>query len=80
MGDLLTNEGLVWIINSILERTKEIVDEYGSENGDFYQGMMEAYYEVLDMIKSRIQIMGGNLKEYGLDFDLEKLESELKQR
>lgn len=76
--DLLSRDGIIWIITSVLERAKETVEE--SDGSDFYKGVMQGYYEVLDMIKSRIIIRDGNPKDFGLDFDLEGLETEMKKR
>ncbi len=80
MDDLLNKEGLEWIISSIIERAKETVEEYGDENDDFYKGLMQGYYEVLDMIKSRIIIREGDPDNYDLGFRLESLVDEMKAR
>lgn len=78
--DLLTKEGLEWIVASIIERAQETVQECEDENDLFYQGLMQGYYEVLDMIKSRIIVREGNPDEFGLGFALEGLSDEMKKR
>lgn len=79
MEDLLNKEGLVWIVQNILEQAKTAVKEYKAEKDDFFQGRMLAYYELLDAIKSRIVVRGGKPDEYGLGIDLENLENEIKK-
>lgn len=37
----------------------------------FYQGKQLAYYEMIDTIKNELEAHNQDLKEYGLDFDLE---------
>ena len=59
MADLMTKEGLEWIINSILENAFDAVREAGDPKDAFYQGRMLAYYEMLDSIKNRIEIREG---------------------
>lgn len=49
-----------------LEESKENPDD------DFYKGHVMAYYETLDTIKSELEAHDQDLKEYGLDIDLEK--------
>lgn len=81
MNDVLTREGLAWIIESILENVKETINDHaGSKNDEFYEGKMQGFYEVLEIIKSRIEIRGGDPDEYGLSINLEKLEEEIKKR
>ncbi len=80
LEDLLTKEGIRWIIDSVLQSAAETVNDYEDlGNDEFYAGKMQGYYEVLEIIKSRIDIRGGNPADYGLGFDLEKLEEELKK-
>lgn len=80
VADLMTKEGLEWIINSILENAICAVQETGDPSDSFYRGRMLAYYEILDSIKNRIEIREGNPADYGLDFDLDDLESVIRSR
>lgn len=80
MDDLLTRDGIKWIINSILESAQDVVKTEGEERSEFKEGMLTAYYIVLNIIKSRIIIREGEPAEYDLDFDLDNLRSELSKR
>ena len=75
----MTSDTVKWLINSILEKAQETVKEYPSKKTEFAEGLMEGYYEVLDMLKSRLTAAGEDLSEYGLEIDLEALETELKR-
>ena len=75
----MTSETVKWIIASIIDRAAETAKEYDGKKDDFAEGLMEGYYEVLDMIKSRLFVSGETLYDYGIDIDLEKLESILKK-
>lgn len=52
--------------NDAFEEAKENV------NDDFYKGKKLAYYEILDTIKNELIARNQDLKEFGLDVDLEK--------
>jgi hypothetical protein len=47
-------EALKWIVHDIAERKKEADAE---QSDDFSKGRSEAYFEVVDMIKSRLDIL-----------------------
>ena len=80
MSDLLNRDGVAWIVSTILGQAKTAIDEYDAQKDDFFQGRMLAYYELLDAIKSRIQVREGNPDEYGLGINIENLEEEMKKR
>lgn len=42
-------------------------------DNSFFKGECFAYYEVLDILKNELIAGGFDLKEYGLDIDLEEL-------
>ena len=80
--DLLTPEGVAWIIASVIERAAETVAEHTdkSETDMYYSGLLEGYYEVLDIIRNRLIIRGQKLSDYGYDeIDIDSLEEELKR-
>lgn len=52
--------------NDALEESKENKDD------DFYKGRKFAYYEILDAIKNELIARDQDLKEFGLDINLEK--------
>jgi hypothetical protein len=61
------------IVSRILERAFEARNEYKETPNDiFQQGRHLAYYEVLDIIKSELDIANENLKVYGLDINFER--------
>lgn len=61
-----------FIISRIVEKSKDAVSEAEENVGqEYYDGRKFAYYEVLDSIKSELEVRDENLSEYGLDFDLE---------
>ena len=67
-------------MDSILESAQDVVKTEGEERSEFKEGMLTAYYIVLNIIKSRIIIREGEPAEYDLDFDLDNLRSELSKR
>lgn len=68
----MTEDQFKYIIANILERGVEAKAEAeGTADGSFERGRRLAYWEVLDMIKSRIVICGQDPADYGLGDDLE---------
>lgn len=69
----LSKESLKYIIARLVDNANDAVEESErNENDDFYNGRRLAYYEMLDILKSELDIADQDLKEFGLDFDLEK--------
>lgn len=61
-----------YIIASVLSNADDAMQEAEDHQGDpFYSGKSLAYYEVLDTIRNELSARGQNLKEFGLDIDLE---------
>lgn len=60
------------ILLEIIEEIKEEADEVKEENktSDYEQGQLLAYVTALGIIKTCLA--GYDLKEYGLDFDIDK--------
>lgn len=67
----LTKESMQFIIGRLLERAKESVEESNSNpENEFQSGRRIAYYEMLDIIKSELDVRDQDLDEFGLDIDL----------
>jgi len=73
MMNELGNESMKFILSRVLENANDTIEELNeNKDDDFYKGKRLAYYEVLDTIKSELEARGQDLKEFGLDIDLEK--------
>ena len=68
----ISNESYKYILARVLERAFESIDEAKESGDDFSNGRKLAYYEVADIIKSELYVREADLKELGLDIDLEK--------
>ena len=68
----ISNEAYKFIISRVLERAFESIDEANKGGVDFDKGRKLAYYEIADIIKSELMVRDADLKEFGLDVDLEK--------
>jgi len=68
------NEATIkFIISRVIENANDSLEESKQNpNDDFSKGRKLAYYEILDTIKSELEANDQDLKEYGLDIDLEK--------
>ena len=72
MADVLTKDGFKFLIARLLENANEAVEESNKNKEDkFAAGRRLAYYEMLDILKSELDVRDQDLKEYGLDIDLE---------
>ena len=65
-------EAYKFIISRVLECAFESIEEAKENNNEFNNGRKLAYYEVADIIKSELYVRDADLKEFGLDIDLEK--------
>lgn len=72
MGNELTSESIKYIIARVLDNANDAIEE-AKENKDdeFYSGKRLAYYEILDTIKNELIVRNQDLKEFGLNIDLE---------
>ena len=63
-----------YIVSRVLDNANDAISE-AKENpeDDFYKGRKMAYYEVLDTIKNELKAKDADLKEFGLDIDLENV-------
>lgn len=74
MMSKLSEESLKYIIGRLVENANEAVEESDKDRSDsFNQGRRLAYYEMLDILKSELDVRDADLKELGLDFDVNKI-------
>lgn len=69
----LTEAGMAYIISRVVDNAKDAAKEARKDRkNSFEQGRVLAYYEVLNTMKNDLIGHCQDLKEYGLDFNLEK--------
>ena len=69
----MMNEEMKYILSRIIERAFEAAEERRQADADhFERGRAVAYYEVLDIVKNELDAHDYDLKEFGLDINLEK--------
>lgn len=72
MSKPLSEEALKYIIGRLLDNANDAVEESRKDRSDMLsQGRRLAYYEMLDILKSELDVRDQDLKELGLDIDLE---------
>ncbi len=72
-NEKLTKEGIEYIIGRLLKNAQETFGEWEKDKSNlFYDGKALAYYEMLDIIKAELDIREQDLKEFGLDVNLEE--------
>lgn len=72
MTDALTKAGMKYMIARLLENANEAVEESKWDKDNPYcAGRKVAYYEMLDILRTELDIRDQDLKEFGLDIDLE---------
>ncbi len=68
----MTDYGFEFIVERIIKNAYESLNGAKENPNDEYQtGHIIAHYEILDIIKTELEVRGENLKDYGLDMDLE---------
>jgi hypothetical protein len=69
----MTDSSIKFIISRVIENAHDAITEAKqNKNDNFYKGRKLAYYEILDIIKNELEVRDIDLKEFGLDIDLEK--------
>lgn len=70
---MMSEEEIKYIVARVMDNANDAFEE-AEENGDddFYKGKKLAYYEILDTIKNELKARGQDLKEFGLDINLER--------
>lgn len=72
MSDL-TKEGLRYITGRLLKEAVEATEESREDKTDLFKaGRATAYYEMLDILKTELDIRDEDLHEYGLNINLER--------
>ncbi|NLY77319.1 MAG: transposase [Tissierellia bacterium] len=72
MNDLLTKGSIQYIISRLLDYANEAIKESKKNEQDlFYKGKKLAYIEMLNVLKNELGARDEDLKEYGLDFNIE---------
>ncbi len=73
MTEALTKDGIKYIIARLLERAKEsAIETKKNPENDFEAGRNMAYYEMLDILKTELEMREEDLKAFGLNINLEK--------
>ncbi len=73
MTEILTQEDIEYIVARLLKNANEAVGEYQKDtNNLFMVGRKLAYYEMLDILRTELDVRDQDLKELGLDIDLEQ--------
>lgn len=68
----MSESALQYILSRMLDNANDTMKELKNNPKDlFNQGKQLAYYEMIDTIKNELEAHNQDLKEYGLDFDLE---------
>ncbi|MBQ7123889.1 MAG: transposase [Oscillospiraceae bacterium] len=62
-----------YIVERIIKNAEEsIKDARNNPKDEYFIGHKVAHYEILDIIKTELEVRDENLEEYGLNIDLEK--------
>lgn len=69
----MTSNELLYIVSRIIDNSNDTIEDLNANPDDsFLKGKKLAYYEVLDTIKNELTARDQDLKELGLNIDLEK--------
>ena len=68
----MTEEAIKFIISRVIDNASDAAEEAKENGDDFYKGRKLAYYEILDTIKNELIVRDADLKEFGLDINLEE--------
>ncbi len=69
--DKLSPEAMEYIVERLLKKYNTAIEEYNqNKDNEFFAGRSEAYYEMLDVLQSELEIHGEDLAKYGLNIDL----------
>lgn len=70
---MMNDATIKYLVARIVDSAREAIKEAKENEGDaFYKGHNLAYYEVLSLLKNELSARDENLKEYGLNINLEK--------
>lgn len=69
----MNNDIFNYLMERLLSKADDALNTYQKDkSNEFYSGRVEAYYEVLDALKSELTVWDYDLDQCGLDFDLDK--------
>lgn len=68
----LTEDELHYMVERMIDNINSAITDAEKNADDFYRGRRFAYYEMLDTIKNELYAHGQDLKDYGLDINLER--------
>lgn len=72
MAKKLTAEAIGYVIARLIDNANEAVAESRKDKGDLFKdGRALAYYEMLDILQAELSVSEEDLREYGLDFDID---------
>ena len=70
MSDILSKDGLRYIIARVLDNANDAIQEAAQSPDDqFVQGKRLAYYEILDTIRNELIVRDADLKDMLLELD-----------
>jgi hypothetical protein len=70
---MMSEAEIKYIVARVMDNANEALEDAKADrDDDFYKGKKLAYYEILDTIKNELKARGQDLKEFGLDINLEK--------
>jgi len=73
----LSKDQIEYIIERVIKNAASVQDDRDKNTDEsarqFYEGMLAGYHEVLDTIKTQLKLYDMDLKDFGLDIDIEKL-------
>ena len=69
----MNNDIFNHLMERLLSKADDALNTYQKDkSNEFYSGRVEAYYEVLDALKSELTVWDYDLDQCGLYFDLDK--------
>lgn len=70
----LSQEAMNRMIHRLIDNANDAIEDVNNnKNDEFYKGKKAAYYEVLDSLKNDLEIEDADIKEFGLDIDLDTM-------
>lgn len=74
MKKSISDEAIKHIVERLLEKFETAAEESRKNKQDpFYSARELAYYEMLDVLRTEIDVNADDLAAFGLDVDLEKM-------
>lgn len=72
VNKMLTEDGVKYIVARLLENANEAAEESNADKSDlFAAGRRTAYYEMLDILKTELDVREQDLEKLGLNINLE---------